>query len=541
MVDFTLFRLREDLGDFDDFVDSGGKRKVETSGPIDEGDFTAKLFFTEAPRQAPPWLSFVTDGFPQAVSWQWGQSLSVLIVVNADPSGNGRYFALAFGTAARHLLRNDAYQRRYGLITALNLVAEGEEQAQILSLDTTRHTRSTLRSRLQTTSASTVDAFELDVLRDLLRRATGRPADIERWGQRVGGSDAVRLADEIAFSDIGNFCRQVDEVATADTYRSQFDWIDNIQPVNEKGLIDQLEEQVLHLLRQDDFTTLQLSPPEVVDWDILSRFQFHFDLRQGVKRNEIFLHSYVAGLRKKDPNLDDLSPATLKSRRVFGLTTEDDRLYDWPVWRCLVGELIFDGKSYVLEDGAFYQVSESYLEALHGNILQFSTGQTFLPVWRDGQAEKEYNKSASESEPSLLLLDAKLVYTQGTTGGIEVCDLLSDEAKLIHVKKYGGSSQLSHLFAQARVSSEALQISANFRNDARSLILARSEGSSQFDLISPGVMPTGDFEIVLAIGKHWGTKDIDSLPFFAKIDLRKTIVDLRSRGYKVSVHRVSIE
>ena len=175
MVSFSLFRLHDELGDFDSFVALDEKRGISISDPIDRGDFTAKLYFKDSSRRQPQWLSFIDEGFPTALNWPNPRSVSALLVVNANPNGPGQYFALAFGQAGRFMIRKTAYRRRYGLLTALNLLTAGSSPPRIRGLQTTRHTESILRSRLETTSPSSIGTFELDVLRDLLRAQLAHP------------------------------------------------------------------------------------------------------------------------------------------------------------------------------------------------------------------------------------------------------------------------------------------------------------------------------------------------------------------------------
>lgn len=543
MVDFSVFRLRDEIADFDGFVELSGDRSVVSVGPIEGDGFAAKLFFSETWRRTPPWLAFVSQGFQDAIAWESSRAISALVVINADPEGGGRFFGLAFGPGGRHLLRNDAYFRRYGLIAALNLIAAGDDLPQLRAFDTVRHGQGILRSRLQTSFLSTIDVFELDVLRDLVRHATGQPADIERWGRRVGGSDAFRLAADITFAQIGEFCRRVDEVASSATYRDQFDWVDNIQPVNDKALSDALDQEVVGLLRDGRTDVMQLAPPEVVDWDLISGFRYHFDSRvqPPMSRSDVLLSAYLAGLRLSDPDLEDITPTRLRSRRVIALNEEGERYRDWSVWQCLVGEFEYQGESFVLEDGAFYRVAADYLGRLNQELLRFSQVADLLPPAQPGIKEPEYNRLAAESSDRFLLLDANLIHADGTKGGIELCDLLTDSKQFVHVKRYSSSKELSHLFAQARVAAELLLSNADFRTRARTLVGQQSNGDSRFEAIDAEAMRTGECEIVLAIIKRWDESDIDSLPFFAKVNLRRTIVDLTSWGYSVSVLRVPME
>jgi uncharacterized protein (TIGR04141 family) len=422
----------------------------------------------------------------------------------------------------------------------LNLIVDPEAAPRLRAFDTTRHGPNILRSRIQATAASGLEVFELDLLRDLIQRATGEPADVEQWGRRVGGSDALRLAADIPFDQIGEFCGAVDDVAASDAYRERFGWIDNIRPVTNADLIDKLEAQVLELLRARRTDLVQLAPPEVVDWDRLVRFQYHFDTgsRPLLSRQDISSDSYLGGLKAED--LNSVTARQLRGRKIVGLDANDDRIEEWPVWRCLVAEFTMADRTYILEDGAFYEVASSYLDQLNEDIGVFDRQQPILPPSRTTLTEPDYNQLAADSSSDLVLMDTQMVPFEGAPNGVELCDILTADKQLIHVKRYGGSSTLSHLYLQARTASELLITSTDFRRDAQ-VEINGAANDGRFNFFEEDRIEPRQFEIVLGIIKQWRAKGIESLPFFAKINLRHTLVDLSSLGYAVSVLRIPFE
>ena len=60
-------------------------------------------------------------------------------------------------------------------------------------------------------------------------------------------------------------------------------------------------------------------------------------------------------------------------------------------------------------------------------------------------------------------MDRKMINHGGAHSKIEFCDLITKDKKLIHVKHYGGSSVLSHLFSQGLVSGELFLGDSKFR------------------------------------------------------------------------------
>ncbi len=157
--------------------------------------------------------------------------------------------------------------------------------------------------------------------------------------------------------------------------------------------------------------------------------------------------------QRVDPNtltLRDLRHrATSLSRRKHG-----DRTPNWSIYRCLVYETHLRGRTYLLSEGDWFELDPSFVERVDGGVASIPTGTLALPAAIEGEEERAYNERAA-AEAGLALLDRKLVSIGGTS--IEVADLVSASGDLIHVKRKTQSATLSHLFAQGRISAEALQ------------------------------------------------------------------------------------
>ena len=111
--------------------------------------------------------------------------------------------------------------------------------------------------------------------------------------------------------------------------------------------------------------------------------------------------------------------------------------------------------------------------------------------------------------------------------------MLSDDKKLIHVKhRKGGSSGLSHLFAQGSTSAEAILGDHEFRQSAREKL---KEVGADEDLI-PLSKPKGvDYEVVYLLLGEDPSSVVDNLPFFSKINLSRTLDNLQQKGFAVSI------
>ena len=125
-------------------------------------------------------------------------------------------------------------------------------------------------------------------------------------------------------------------------------------------------------------------------------------------------------------------------------------------------------------------------------------------------------------------MDKKTVKMTGMgRSSIEVCDVLTHDKKLIHVKKNGGSSYLSHLFNQASVSGEIL-LDVNFRNEVNKKIEKN---------IFPRDFIPNDYTIVLAIITN-SNVDRPKIPFFSKVSVQYAIDGLKRKGYNVEIKNI---
>jgi uncharacterized protein (TIGR04141 family) len=154
-----------------------------------------------------------------------------------------------------------------------------------------------------------------------------------------------------------------------------------------------------------------------------------------------------------------------------------------------------------------------------------------LPDYHDG-SETEYNaRVANEDRARLALMDTKLIEYPGMASKVEFCDLYSRSREIIHVKRYGGSSVLSHLFAQGLVSGELFRRDEEFRR----MVNAKLPASHRLGA-SVRRIDAARFEIVYAIVSK-STKALN-IPFFSKVNLRNADRRLKTFGYRVSLLKV---
>jgi len=230
--------------------------------------------------------------------------------------------------------------------------------------------------------------------------------------------------------------------------------------------------------------------------------------------------------------------ARLKQDRVEAMRADDDMIrYDaWPVYRCIVFETRLADHLYTLSAGRWYKVSQSFQQDVveYANALPPLDVQ--LPDADSDCSEAEYIEKAV-SVTGTLSLDRQLARTSVPTP-VEICDILTRSGQLIHVKKRGRSSTLSHLFSQGVVSAELLLQSPEFRLEARTK--AADADPAFGEVFSTDAPERGDHEVAYVVITR-GRRREDSpltLPFFSLVNLRAAAQRLRALGFPVSVAEV---
>jgi len=117
-----------------------------------------------------------------------------------------------------------------------------------------------------------------------------------------------------------------------------------------------------------------------------------------------------------------------------------------------------------------------------------------------------------------------------------VCDLLTTARQLIHIKKRGASSTLSHLFAQGVNSAEWLIQDPAFRDEARELI--HELDPTYAELIPEGPIDPTQWEVAFVVITRSGRDSPLTLPFFSLVTLRLAVRRLQALRFKVTKRTV---
>lgn len=490
---------------------------------LDIPEFGPSYFYIKyGKRKFPKWASLF-DGIVDINEIGKTNGVSAALVVKTS----NRIFVLSFGQGGRFLLQSNAMESRFGLLVTLNSVAiESLRCIDKQSLDNLES-----QSRIQSSYEATSDQFGIDVEQDMLKAVVGSPED-KKLGSRMTGADSLSVSVK---TDIENIKFLLDSYLNKfgqDLSDKGYEWVNNISNIkNNPSLIETLEAALEKKLDKKDFKNIWLSIPEIIQWDIVKGFMFTCGRK--IIHSDITMDGFITTLSDGNITLD-----LLKKRKV-SCADEDHNCINrsWPVYRCLYAELDLDGAKYVLNDGDWFRIEPDFVSKTNYTFSKISVSDLSLPLYKH-KNEGAYNQSVAASMPNdyVLLDDKKKVFHGGGHGQVEICDLFSSKKNLIHIKRYGKSSVLSHLFSQGFVSGQLMQLDADFRAKIKSKLPA-----SFRPLISEDTRPKDqEFTITFAVISEDPEEGLH-LPFFSRVNINNTHRILSGYGYKVELLKIEVD
>jgi uncharacterized protein (TIGR04141 family) len=482
------------------------------------------LFFGESHLTEPSWIKkFFGDSFDNTFQSDDGKDLKKLftasskavLLVDLDIDDTTKTFALVFGYG-RYLLNHGTYEERFGLRTTLNVI----DPNKLRKIDRKSMTSAPKDTTEQLSRAGVAADFAIDIEQDLILAITGNTA-IDTFGSTVSGKDSLSVSVGVNLSNINEFLEECYRNYSSEEYKKNFAWIDQISEVRNPMLIESLNGQLAQRLKDENLDNLWMAVPEIVDWHNLEGFSYNG--KKEDLRDDIDIHGFLDNLNDKQKQNIDL--ALLKRKHIKGFdSASDQEIYDWQAFNCLYCELedSDSNKTYLLSNGKWYEIETNFVKQVNDDFKSVIAAST-LPEYNH-QNEKDYNEKIPGEDENYCCMDCKIISHGGGRSKIEFCDLMGKDKKLVHVKHYGGSSVLSHLFSQGVVSGELFLSDKEFREKVLGLL------PDSHKIFDADTMPkASEYEVVFAVISK-SKKDLN-LPFFSKVSLRNAKRRLKTFGY----------
>lgn len=474
-----------------------------------------KLYYKDSIAKTPKWVADFMNDNEDAKRLFKIQCVSAVMFFNRHYEDGDRLFAITFGFG-RNLINPDAIEERFGLITALSSI--GKEK--IRSLDLSSLESILLNSRIQASSLSGIENFSLNINRDLLKAVTGKLEGGREAGS-LTGKDSLGFSTKCTYRTIGTEIDKHYKAYKSGDYRNSFKWIDKINYIKDRATIAALDKYIVKRFNENQFDNIWISYPDIIDWNKLDHFKFgREDFLEDLDIQ--FIHDELI---KKDEDKVDLD--TLKSRKIFAYDSSDIKIGTWPLYKCLYVDYQIDGRQYFLHEGKWFKIDTTFVHEINEYYNNVPILNLELPEY-SFRTEDEYNKEIAKDE-HFFLMDKKLQKVDGDE--FELCDVMSSQKELIHVKKFTSSAVLSHLFNQGLVSAECIT-DVSIRTQANRIL---GEG---FKLNIASFNPK-DYKVVFVIAKkNANPSEHPVIPFFSKVALQNVANTLTLIGYQYAIKAV---
>lgn len=472
-----------------------------------------RLYYKLMPTRKPKWIkSFFNDNINIGETFH-SKSVSAIILFEKDIDVEHRIFAIPFGFG-RNLIRSGLIEERFGLLTALSAI----DKDKMRSIDMSSLESVLLNSRMQTSTLSGIDNFDVDVNKDLLKSVTGRVEDGE-LDSTISGRDSLSFSSSATYKTIGTEIEKYYRKYKSGNYKQYFEWIDKILVIRDKTFIEELNSLVVSNINSNLLDKMTIAIPDIVDWAKVDHFKFgREDFLEDVDIQ--LLYDELVNNEGKEVSLE-----ILKSRKIHAYNSEGVKLMSWSVYKCLYVEASYKDKQYFLNEGQWYCIENDFVNEVNSFYEEMPLYSVPLPDY-DVPLEDDYNKKLVDSDKEkYFLLDKKLIHISRSS--FEVCDVLTSDKKLLHVKNAKGSAVLSHLFNQGLVSAECLK-------DVKLRKQINTQLNDAYKLNETSNFRAEDYEVVYVIAKQNFDKR-PSIPFFSKVSLKNVVSRLSLMGYKYSI------
>lgn len=483
--------------------------------------FEAKAYFQKERPTEPKWLSFLKDycDIPVDIT---NRTNSFLLLLRAS----GRIFAvtMGFGFAAIDRTR---VEKGFGLRVALNEV----NPSKLKTVDARNIDTTTKQKRVLINRDSPLHDFDFDVDQDLLSLVSGQPKDAS-FARKLSGADSLVLTGDVAFPDLGRTCEALLRAFEKEDYKESFGFIDHLHVIKDKQTERQLEMLLADALAGRETANLMVAYPEMDNWTQIESFRLAYhhkkDFVEEVDLQEVYQFLDSHGFGNVDPHQMKITGFDQDGHPV----TKAFSLYEYTVF-----ETLLDGKRHLLSLNRWFELADDYVQEVDAEIRRIEeiADPGLLPPMQRGQREDEYNKGVAATRHDIICLDKQNFALKGQSR-VEVCDLLSQRGEFICVKKYNGSSTLSHLFSQGVVSALLFNDSEEYRQ----FVSDKCQGSWP-PPFGVDKLERQSCTFVFAVASDTQGKLVDSLPFFSKVNLRQARKTIERVGLKVKLYKIAYQ
>lgn len=520
-MNLTVFLIKDYITEFKDCMkspDNLSSSKLKATFGMD-----GIIYYCDSKKKPPRWKPYLDQWATDNIDISDNASNKAIMLVKVQ----NRIMAVVFGYG-RSFLKEECIERNFGFKVALNTINPNKMR----SVNAATIEDMVVTTQRQASYSTSQDEFGLNVTNDIMKGVTGEPFD-EAYGNHISGKDSLVVSVYMEMSELKDKLDMYCSAYTNDRYKHiGFEWVDNVAEVRDSVLSESLDFQLSDAIEKHNIDHLHIAPPETTDWDRIIGFCYSGIGKRTEKSENYNLNLDVAEYVN---NIREGCNVYAKIRRdkLYAMNSDGTPFSICSIYAALVFQTEYKGKNYIFCSGSWYQVETSFFNKVN-NFIQnrIPISSITLPECPKDKNEGDYNEMVANSNDDYCLFDCKMLSAAGSPRKIEACDIFTKQKQFIHVKNKGQSAQLSHLFAQGKVSAECFSSDESFRKQIAD-IAAEKFGIETFDFsIKPS---SNEYEVVYAIIDDKDSDINAKLPFFSKVNLMLTAQELERMHFKYSV------
>jgi uncharacterized protein (TIGR04141 family) len=540
-MNLNIYLFKPEVTKFSDCLKPQTKNRkyllINTTTVFNDVEF--QIYSIKGEEKKPGWVSFIEGYVPQnEIEELYNRTCSLLILLKVQTIDGSRIFALSHGFGF-HVLDKDILEPNFGLNTTLNCI----DPKKVKSLNTRSLGVQSIQKREASNLFTALGEFEIERESEILQSISGACTD-SLVGTRMSGVDNLKLStsEKLTLVDIPEKCSIIYNSYKLDTYKSNFEFIDQVKHEKNSDLVNQLDNLLVEALNnREDNLKISVAYPDQIDYERCDNYKFSGlskpKNREAATVEDITLKSIYDYL-----GTDQIDIKSIKKKiHIIGIDslTEHPCTTREPLYSYCIFETELNDKQYILTNKKWYCIEKSYINRVKEDLDKYVNPHTYptLLSWKKGNDEGSYNLQYKNS-PDFLYLDKQNF--KGKAYGrskIEIADFFHEEShKLYFVKKLNRSATMSHLFSQATVSADLFKESKEFKQSfLKELAQKWPNRAAEFsdDYLN-------NLKFVYAIGSNRVDPIMDTLPVFSKINLLRHLKILNKLNYKAEIAKIVI-
>lgn len=479
----------------------------------------ASMFITHAVPTDPWWKNYWGASFSQQQT-----SLSSLVFYPYK----SHFFVFSFGYAHK-ALKDNSYEYDFGLIVTLNALKSDElRSADALVLENAK------RERMQAPISKDLTFFEIDNDTTIIRSFTGNTKpEYKELMKHITGADNVRVTNKLQSDKLDNLLQVLLDLYKASDYQKTFPNINNIHPEKDPSIIDKLNVQLLSSIASHS-TDIELTIPDLIDYQEYFGVCFS-EKRETSKIVDDLDNAVFYAFWDEEISIKTDAKQLIHTMKILLFKDEQDiNPKSYSLFKCLLFFTSYQGKTYHLCDGSWYEVNADFLKKVNDKINSHFIDNTRYTDCGKDVSEGKYN--SDQGNKDVVCLDTENI---AKSGNVEPCDLYhieSDKAVFTHIKKSTRSSLLSHLFNQGYVSIRLLKQESSSKEKIKEILKAKVADPVKMEKYSKAIDNDKNYQVEFGIiTKKEAANKSENLPLFSRITLLRVIKDLEMLNVDVKV------